>query len=311
MIKFLTLYLMLISSSFASGSAKLVDLMVNKAGTIELLSKYGLNKAEAVIVENYLSKSIAGLSSDKTLTNTELLELINKLPAAGKDALVRKELMTLLNKNVGNIKKADLVNAINNVMILSNRYGKSVILNCSECVNMDLTKHGFKFSVENIKNSSTNDLLKNVIPNNPQALNNYITQKMRQLDFGLYSKATPDLINSDEQKTLALFLAMAENGNVKVKNLIASIKVVSTKNGKTQLLDKSNRHKLWKLAAHEMTPAELEAWTKMIDELGVRANEDGLNVEQLFYKILKEKADSSVIMTKKYNNIKSKRCFFK
>ena len=99
-------------------------------------------------------------------------------------------------------------NAINNIIYLANRHGRSVIITCADCVNTNLANAGFKFTVETIKNSSASKLLNDVIPRNPAQLNTFISGRMKRLGMGDYSKVTPDLVAPEDEKSLALFLGL-------------------------------------------------------------------------------------------------------
>jgi len=311
MYKFLIFYVLSVQLVFASGATKLVDFIVSSSGTTEILSKYGIKGSDARLVENYVANSFAALSSKKILTKNELMNLINRLPVTPEDAAVRKELQILLDKNVDEFKKDDVVKAINNIIYLANRHGKSILISCADCVNDNLAKNGFTFSVENLKNSSIKKLLNDVIPNSPKDLQVFISSKMRRQRLGDYSKVTPEIISAYEEKAFALFLALAESGNQETKALIATIKKVSTKDGTTGFFDPVSRNKFWKVAVKDMSSKEIEQWTKALEKVGVRANKEKILPEQAFYRILREKSEGSESLLAKYRAIKSKRCFFK
>lgn len=295
----------------ASGTTKLVDFMLSASGVVEILSKYGIKGSDAKLVEGYMASSLAALGSKKTLTKEELKSVLSKLPVTGPDASVRKELQILLDKSESEISKDDVVKAINNIIYLANRHGKSIIITCAECVNDNLAKNGFKFTVENIRNSSSVKVLNEVLPRNPAELNTFISSRMKRMGMGDYSKVTPDQVSPSEEKSLALFLGLAESGSADQKALIASIKKLSTRNGKTNLLDPKDPQKFWKVVADDMSPQDMSGWTKTLDEVGARAQKDGLATEEAFYRTLKEKAQGNEYLMKQYETLKTKRCFFK
>ena len=295
----------------ASGGTRLVDFMVSESGVVELLAKYGIKGHDASMVENYVSKSLLALGSKKSLTKAELMDVLAKLPVTGPDASMRKELQILLDKSEGQIQKEDVVKAINNIIYLANRHGASVIITCADCVSESLAKNGFKFTVESIKNASSVKVLNEIIPKDASQLNNFISGRMRRLGMGDYSKVTPDLVSPTEEKSLALFLGLAENGNSEQKALIASIKKVSTKNGKTNIIDSKNPHKFWKIVADDMSSEDMAGWTKTLNEVAARSEKDGVSAEEAFYRTLKEKANGNEYLTKQLETLKAKRCFFK
>lgn len=299
------------SSVFAAGATKLVDFMLSGSGVAEILGKHGIKGNDAKLVESYIASSLVALGSKKSLTKEELKNVLSKLPVAGPDATVRKELQVLLDKSEGEISKDDVVKAINNIIYLANRHGKSVIITCAECVNENLAKNGFKFTVENIKNSSSIKVLNEVLPKNPAELNTFISSRMRRMGLGDYSKVTPNQVSPSEEKSLALFLGLAESGSADQKALIASIKKLSTRNGKTNLLDPKNPQKFWKVVADDMSPQDMSGWTKTLNEVASRAEKDGVATEEAFYRTLKQKAQGNDYLMKQYETLKAKRCFFK
>lgn len=300
------------SNAFAGASTKLVDFMLSGSGVVEILGKYGIKGNDAKLVESYMASSLKALSSKGTnISKQEFLDVLSKLPVTGEDANIRKGLQMLLDTPAENIKKSDVVNVINNIIYLANRHGNSVIITCAECVNENLAKNGFKFTVENIKNSSSLKVLNEVLPKNPAELNTFISSRMKRLGMGDYSKVTPDMVAPSEEKSLALFLGLAETGSADQKALIASIKKLSTRNGKTNILDPKNPQKFWKVVADDMSPQDMSGWTKTLNEVAARADKDNVSSEEAFYRTLKEKAQGNDYMMKQYETLKAKRCFFK
>ncbi len=311
MYKYLLILCLTINVSYAS-AVKLVDYVVSSAGLGEILAVHGVKGNDAKQVQSYVASSLAALGVKSTKpVSKDLLDALSKLPVTGQDANVRKGLQMLLDTPADKIQKKDVVNVVNNIIYLANRHGKSVIITCAECVNGELAKSGFKFTVEAVKNTNTANLLKNTIPSNPAQLNTFISARMKKLGMGDYSKVTPDQVLPEEEKSLALFLGLAESGSADQKALIASIKKLSTTNGKTNILDPKNPHKLWKIPGTDMTPQETANWKVFFDEVGARSQKDGVNAEEAFYRTLKEKANGNEYLTKQYETLKAKRCFFK
>ncbi len=307
----LSLILNFAPMAHASGTTKLVDYMISGSGLVEILGKYGISGNDAKQVESYVGSAITALGSKKVLTKQELSGALSKLPVTGSDASVRKELQILLDKSEGEIKKEDVVKAVNNIIYLANRHGKSIIITCAECVNEGLAKNGFKFTVENIKNSSSVKVLNEILPKNPAELNTFISTRMRRLGMGDYSRVTPDMVAPSEEKSLGLFLGLAESGSPEQKALIASIKKLATRNGRTNIIDPKNPQKFWKVVADDMSPQDMSGWTKTLNEVSARAEKDNITTEEAFYRTLKEKAEGNDYLMKQYETLKSKRCFFK
>jgi len=312
MLRILLGLLLSINLCYASGTVKLVDYLVNGAGVVELLGKHGIKGQDAQQVKSYVNSALIALNSKgKSLTKEELRSVLATLPVTGQDATVRKELQLLLEKSETEIKKEDIVKAVNNIIYLANRHGKSVIVTCSDCVNESLAKNGFKFTVEAVKNAKSQELLQNVIPNNPKELNSFISARMRRLGLGDYSKVSPTEVAPTEEKSLALFLALAESGSKDQKDMIAAIKRVSTTNGKVNIIDPKNTHKFWREMSDDMSPETMQSWTKTLNDVAVIREKEGLTAEEAFYKTLKDKADKNPELQSTYKALKEKRCFFK
>lgn len=299
------------SIAFASGSAKLVDFMLSGSGVTEILAKYGIKGADAKQVQNYVAASLAALGSKKELTRDELKNVIAKLPVTGPDGTIRKELQVLLDKSESEIKKDDVVHAINNLIYLSSRYRQAIITTCAECVNESLAKAGFKFSVETVKNASLVKILDEVVPKNPAELNSFISTRVRRLGLGDYSHVTPDMVSPSEEKSLAIFLALSENGNADQKALTRAIKRLSTKNGKTDMFNPKNKNKFWKILSDDMSPQDMNGWTQTLNQVAGRSEKDGISAEDAFYRTLKEKAQGNDYLMKQYETLFTKKCFFK
>lgn len=311
MYKYLLIFCLSINMSFAS-AVKLVDYLVSGSGVTEILAKHGIKGSDAKQVQSYVASSLSALGNKgSNLSKEELLSVLSKLPVTGPDANIRKSLQVLLDTPADKIKKADVVSAINNIIYLANRHGKSVIITCAECVNENLARDGFKFTVETIKNASASKLLNDVIPKNPAQLNTFISGRMKRLGMGDYSKVTPASVLPEDEKSLALFLGLAESGSAEQKALINAIKKVSTKGGKTNIIDPKNPHKFWKILADDMSAQDMAGWTKTLEEVSARAQKDGVTAEEAFYRTLKDKAQGNEYLTKQYETLKAKKCFFK
>lgn len=300
---------------YGAATVKMIDFMVSHSGFTELMYKNGFKEVDVKQVENYVFTSLNSLGSGKNLTQKELSDLLVKLPVTGDDANIRKELQVLLDKSESTIKKEDIVKVVNNIILLSNRYGKSVIITCADCVSESLAKSGFKFTVENIKNAGSVKLLADVIPSNPKDLNKFITSKAKRLGFGDYSKVSSTFIAPEEEKSLALFLALAESGGAAHKEFASVVKELSTNSNKVaNLFSTSNPNKLWKIITTDVSDEQVIRMTTLLKEVNVVMSQDPkttMKIEEAFNQVLKKRAESSDELFLKFKNIKSKRCFFK
>jgi hypothetical protein len=313
MYKFLLVLCLTANVSYSAVTVQLADFLVSTSGLAEILAKQGIRGNDSKQVQSYVASSLAVLGSkNSTMTKADLTKILAALPpATGKDAAARKELEALLQKDASQVKKADLVNAINNLIYVANRYGTSVIITCAECVNENLARDGFKFTAGALKDAKSNQILSEVIPKNPAQLNTFISSRMKKLGMGDYSKVTTTSVLPEDEKSLALFLGLAENGSTEQKALVDSIKKLSTKNGKTNIIDPKNPHKFWKILADDMSPEDMAGWTKTLNEVAARAEKDKVTAEEAFYRTLKDKAEGNDYLMKQYEILKAKKCFFK
>ena len=308
---FCLFFLTFSTTIYAAASVKLIDFLVSSSGVTELLGKNGIKGIDAKQIESYLTSSLGSLSGGKILSQKEFKAILGRLPVAGEDATLRKELQVLLDKNEGDLKKEDVVKAINHIIYLANRHGKSILITCAECVSDSLAKNGFKFTVENIKNTESLKILNDIIPNNPKDLNTFISSKVKRLGFGDYSKVTPEMMPKSDEKTFALFLASYESGSSDFKELAAMIKKLSTKKAQTNIFDSSNPNKLWKVVTNDLSQADAAKLTDILKETDLMASKENLKIEEAFNNVLRKKAEMSDELMDKFKSLKTKRCFFK
>jgi hypothetical protein len=310
MYKFLLVLCLTINVSYGA-AGKLAEVMLNTTEFSKLLAKYGILGADAKEFQKGVSASLAALGDKKTISRDELSMLLSKLPVTGNDASSRKVLQVLLDSPVDKIKKEDIVNAVNNLISLADRYGSSAMFTCSRCVSDSEAKHGLKLGVSEVTNSSVKKLLNTEIPKNPTLLNSYITTRMKKLGMGDYgANVTPDTVGLGDEKLLAIYLGLAEKGSADQKALATAIKKLSTKNGKTKLIDPKNQHKFWKIMSEDMSDRDMREWTEMLNEVSARAQKDGVSPEEAWNRTLKEKAQGDPTLTKLYETLKAKKCFF-
>jgi hypothetical protein len=126
---------------------------------------------------------------------------------------------------------------------------------------------------------------------------------MRGMGMGDYSKVRPDQVSPTEERTFAVFIALAKDGNPDQKALIKTIRKLSPND--------IFATKLWKVATDDMAPEMMSGWSKTLDAVAARAEKDGVSTEEAFYRTLEEKAQKDPALMKQYETLKAKRCFFK
>jgi len=317
--RFMTVGLALCLLSFnanAAGAGKLIDVLVNDSGLIELLGKKGIKGAAAKRASDYVTLSWKSLNQfgDRLPTKTEIKRILASISGSSEDIKIRNALKEVLDKPADNMSKKDVVSAINNLIWLANRHGKrgAIVLACSACVSDTLSSHGFRFTLEVLQNASAVRVLNDVLPRNPRSLKNFITERMGTLGMGDFSRATNDLVGAEEERALGLFLGLAEYGTAQEKKLVEAILEVSkTPEGKVELLNPKNPHKLWKLFSDPNFDKEsIDSWTDMLNQ--VAKNSDGQEGKKdAFFKYLKRRAGDDPILNDKLDKIRAKKCFFR
>ncbi|MCF8059977.1 MAG: hypothetical protein K9K67_11820 [Bacteriovoracaceae bacterium] len=310
--------LLLTFNLHAVGGGKLLDLLLNESGLVELLTKNGIEGAAAAQVKSYVKNSILSLSVGSNMPSGEaLLTIIKGLENTPADRRVKANLLKVLDKNADELKKADIVDAVNDLIFLANRHGVrgSLVLACSECVNNALFSHGFRFTLEEVTQSSVRQLLEsNVIPREPRALSQFISNKMTRLGMGSFNRASADLVAPEEEKALAIFLALADKGSPATaaqREFIDSVVAVSTvPGGEVKLLNPENPHKFWKLFDDsENTDNVLAGYATILKETAEEAK-TSVNKKEAFYDVLQRSAGDSEEATLSVNAIRMKNCFF-
>ncbi len=315
LLKKISIILLILSLNTAhAAGGKLIDYLIFDSGVAEILTKNGVDAIAIPRVKRYVSNSLQALNfSGKTPTKAELKEILNGLSGTSQDLKIKKSLLALLDKPEDKIKKQDVVNAINSLIFLANRHGStgSTMLACAQCVSDVLSKNGFKFTLEEINNTTAKKVLDQTLPKQPRQLTNYINTKMAKFNFGDLSRVSPSMLKPEEEKSLGLFLGLAEAGTKKQKALIEAVREFSTdQNGVTNLIDSRNPHTFWKLFSEDMDDETVEGWTKIIKE--ANANADGqTNKQEAFYSALKKRAGDDEYMNDQLEFLKKKSCFFR
>ncbi|ATH08926.1 hypothetical protein BIY24_13505 [Halobacteriovorax marinus] len=308
------LFLILTISSANAAGGKLIDFLLFDSGVAEILTKNGVDAIAIPRVKRYVANSLQALSlSGAKPTKAQLKEILNGLGGSPQDIKIKNSLLTLLDKPEDKIRKRDVVTAINSLIFLANRHGStgSAMLACAQCVSDVLSKNGFKFTLEEINNTAARKVLDQTLPKQPRQLTNYINTKMAKFNFGDLSRVSPKMLRPEEEKSLGLFLGLAEAGNKKQKALIEAVREFSTdQNGVTNLVDSRNPHTFWKLFSEDMDDETVEGWTKIIKEATESA--DGqTNKQDAFYAALKKRAGDDQYMNDQLEFLKKKNCFFK
>tara|TARA_R110002072_G_scaffold1989_3_gene16490 strand:+ start:54592 stop:55551 length:960 start_codon:yes stop_codon:yes gene_type:complete len=313
----LTTLLVLSVQLQAAGGGKLIDLFLTQSGLETLFLKTGIEDAAAQRVTRYISNSILSFSTSSDIpSKSKLVEILKSIKGNKRDTLYQKKLLQLLNKNSDNVTKEELVDSVNSLIYLANRYGvkNATILACADCVSETLGRHGFKFTFEEMADTSTKQLLESYVPRRPDQLNYFITKKMKELEFGDYSRVSRKLVRPSQERTLALFLALAEESSPaspKQRELINAILEFSKDSkGKVQLFSKDNQHILYGLVDDDsMTDAIRTEWIRVLKEAS--NDPSAASKKEAFFKVLRRDAGDSTELNDYVNSLELKKCFFR
>lgn len=316
--------LCLTSASLLAFSGKLVDLIVNESGLLNLLAKNGIEAQVSSQVRNTVKNSIISLAGgvDGTVpTSDQLIKVIKGLPNDPKDGGAKSRLIKVLDvEDTASLDKEATVGAINDLALLAQKYGTSstVALACSQCNDGALAIHGFKLSViaaEEFTQKSTQQVLTS-IPRESRELNKFISRKFQKLKLGRFNARTQKLVQEEDEKALAIFLALAEKSSpatASQRRFINSVMEISKTKNRTILLDSNNYHNFWKfLGDKENNDVLLDQYTNVLNRTA-EYKRSGMNTKDAFYKVLDDIAEDGPSSKKlEYvERLKSKNCFFK
>jgi hypothetical protein len=296
----------------ARATEELADTLFNSKKITQKLSDFNFKKSDALVLQNYISLSLESLSNKKMLNPNEFKSRLASSKNFEQDIKIKNELRSIISRESSQIQKEELVVAINNIIYFASRYGNKTLINYTDCTNDSLDTYGIQYSVVQLKSSRTKKVFDEYVPSSPKNLKKYIAQRMQKLKWGKFDKSSSLIVLPFEEKSLALFLALAEYGTVEQKEFIKAVVELSTYNrGRIQLLDAKNRHKFWKVFSSDVTEDDIKGWTSTIEDTTSKIKKGNLSVEEAFYKVLKEKAQNNTFLLKQLDSLKSKRCFFK
>lgn len=313
-LQLLTILAFFSGSLAASGLGSLAHFFASESGIAEVLASKGIVGDMADTVGHYVSDSLKSFTVGKKIpTSEELKRILDSLGTIDRrDEGIKTQLLTLLSKEQKDISKDDLVKAVNNLIYLSHRYGKrgSTVLACAECVNTALHKEGFRFTMEVVSDVNVQKVMTDILPDNPRDMKKYIANKFDDLGFGDYSKVPASLVGPDEEEALAVFLAMAEAGSSKQRQLVQAVAGISkSADGQVDLISRENPHKLWKLFTNDMSDEIVDGWIEVLERTA-KEGEGEASKQRAFYKVLKDKAGDDPLLNEQLNMLKAKKCFF-
>ncbi|MCO4795297.1 MAG: hypothetical protein KC493_16380 [Bacteriovoracaceae bacterium] len=303
--------------AYSGAASKVVDLLVNDSGLSELLTRKGIRGVAANRVKNSVRNSLMNLNYNGELPSAYQLKRILKnlsvdSSSGSPDAGLKAKLRSFINKSGDDITPDELTEVVNDLIYLSHRYGngQATALACSQCVSDPLYKKGFKYTLEILEDSNSKKVMKQFLPKNSKQTRSFVFKTMKQEQLGDFSRATMDILSREEEKSLALFLGLKKLGSKKQKDFVQAVLDVSRKpDGSVQLLDPSNKHKLWKLFADDLGEKKLEGWTKILREVASES-QGQRSKREAFFRVLEKRAGDHEGMKKQIKVLKRKNCFF-
>ena len=310
MYKYLLVLVLSINVAFASG-AKLIDYIVSSSGLGEILnSKVKTFGDDTKQVVSYVNSSLRALGiPEGSGAQAALLRRLGELPPGPMEEMnMNRGLQGLLDSDVKSLKKDQVVSAINNLIYLASKHGKSsYVIACADCVNTNLSKAGFKFTLEAISDSKTAELLVKELPSDPMKLQTFIKNGGKKLQMGDFAKSG-SMVLPEEEKALGAFVALGTRGSKEQQELVKSI--IDASNG--NIFNAKNPHKFWKVLSDDMSADEMAGWTKTMKQVAEKVKADkNLKTEDAFYDVLKETAGDDPKLNAQLKILKDKKCFIK
>lgn len=314
---FFGLFLSLLFSSVLNASPgaaplKLIDLLVRETGVIEALSRRGITGEPARSVQTYITNSLSALSANGgDMTSTQLRQVLGSLAVSGDDLRMRNQLMEMLDRSADELSQEDMVSAINSLIYLANRHGirGSVVLACSECVNESLRRHGFRFTFAAVQNESVQNVLENVVPRSPRDLSNFIQRRMNDMGLGSYRSVPRELISPEEERSLGVFLALAEHGTEAQKDFVQSVLDFSRlPSGEVRLFNPENPHLFWRMFSEDRQDDFLSFYSKVLKEA---TQNDQANKEEAFFAALARQNQDDPVSLRMVDELRAKNCLFR
>lgn len=247
------------------------------------------------------------------MSAAELRRTLTGLSVSGDDLRLRNQLLELLERNADEMSQEDMVTAINNLIYLANRHGVrgSVVLACSECVNDALRRHGFRFTFASIQNESAQQVLENIVPRNPRDLSNFIQRRMTALNLGNYRNIPRELVGPEDERSLGLFLALAEHGTEVQKEFIQSVVNFSrTSSGEVHLLNPDNPHLFWRFFSDDPTDNMLTFHSRMLREASEEVSSE-LQREEAYFRALTRHYGNNQQARSMIDQLQVKKCLFR
>ncbi len=324
-LKKIVLISLLVASFSANASLfKLADVIFTKKGVTEALGKVGIFEKE---VTNEVSSTVQSALDDLAESGKgsikDLKELKSRLETT-EDKKKYAQLMEILNRDPKkpNYKapvQEDIVDAINNLVELSQRYAlrKSSGLNaCVPCVNAKLMEYKFKFVLIKKKGQSR-QILRQMSSSmrSPLQMKQVATSRLEKQNFG---ELDTKYVESHEYEVLLYTSYVEDFGSELEKAFVKRLKKISKVSpGQFNMFDEANGHKFYNIFSTNTSDSDLRMWIDLLDETYAEMSTKNRNTMDAFYTVLQKKIDSETDPAEKslkedmLKFIKNNNCFAK
>ncbi len=319
--KVLLLTTLLSISQVHAAGGKVIDLLLSETGLMKVLAKNGFEKANARAAQSQLELAIKSLIGDTDVIPKDgLLKAIGEIENTPANREVKIELAKILNKSEDEVTQEDIASLLNNLVLLAGVKG-SLVTACGECAAGPLAAKGVKVALKEITDESVLQLInKNVIPNSPRKLNQFISDRMERLGLGDFSKVSSDIVTEGDKEALAIFLAMADKSSPATqvqRKFIEAVMNFSKEGDRVDLFSPANPHKFWNSFSNsDMDNDLLVELTEVLNKAADDAGDLGSR-KDAFYDVLEGRAEAikdskqRELVMSRVKSIEEKSCFFK
>lgn len=314
----LLIFLALLTGSVHASPAglplKFVDYLVQGSGLAEVLAKQGILGESAATVQTSVQNSLRAFSSSGgDISGAELKSVLESLSVTGEDAVMRNQLLELLNRSGDELSSEDVATAINSLIYLADSRGVRgfVAKSCTSCVDSTLVNRGIVYTFATVQDETTKRVLESVVPRGQRELTTFIQRRMSSMNIGNFNRVPRELIPAEDQRALGLFLAMAEHGTPTQKEFVQAVLEFSKKsNGQVSLLDAENPHTFWRLFIEDKDSDFLAFYSQLLREAASEEPNHAAR-EDSFYRVFSRVHEDNPIALRQIDELKTKGCLFR
>jgi hypothetical protein len=303
-----------VQSSPAGLPLKFIDYLVQGSGLTDILARQGIVGESAATVQSSIQNSLRAFSSrGGDISGEELKSVLESLSVTGDDAVMRNQLLELLNRSGDELSSEDVATAINSLIYLADSRGVRgfVARSCSTCVDQTLVNRGIVYTFATVQDETTNNVLETVVPRGQRELTTFIQRRMSNMNIGNFNRVPRELIPAEDQRALGLFLAMAEHGTPTQKEFVQAVLEFSKKsNGQVSLLDVENPHTFWRLFIEDKDSDFLSFYAQLLRE-AASEEPDFAAREDAFYRVFTRVHEDNPVALRQIDELKTKGCLFR